>query len=89
MALPTVRSSSTSDELVKTDKPTLLVFHEVCQHHKETYNLSYWIQPHEWAEVQKEAKQRGFEIPDINIIQVHFRPIEWEPSMRYLEVERN
>lgn len=89
VALPTVRSSSTSDELVRTDKPTLLLFLEVCQHHKETYNLSYWMQPHEWEGIQKEARQRGYEIPDVTIIQVHFRPIDWEPSMRWMEVERS
>lgn len=89
MALPTVRSSSTSNELVSTDKPTLLLFLEVCQEHKRTYDLTYWMSHTDWVAMQRLAESNGYKIEDQNIIQVHFRPINWEPSMKWMEMERN
>lgn len=89
VALPTLRSVGMGQAMVQTEKPTYLLGKEVCQHHKETYNLGDWISKGDWEALQDLAHQSGYHIPEVDIMGVEFRPIGWEPS-RHLELtDRN
>lgn len=88
IALPTIRDSS-SGTPVETKDPTLLLMPSVCQRHKQEYNLTYWIPESEWHKIRDAARGRGFIIPDTKLIGVQFRPIGYEPSMKWMELNRH
>lgn len=85
--LPTLRTAGDEGEMVKTDRPTVLLGREVCQDHRDTYNLADWMPAGDWAVLQEAARANGYVIPDAPLIGVQFRPVGWKPN-RTLEVER-
>lgn len=87
VCVPTVRESS-SGNMVETGDPTLLLMPEVCQRHKDDYNLTYWFPEDSWERMRAEAKNRGYAFPEAKMIEIQFRPVGWEPKNKYLEVER-
>lgn len=87
VALPTIRTAGESNEMVVTDKATHLLFKEVCQKHKDNYNILDWFQGNDWDYVQEAARHHGRYIPDPHLIEVMFKPIGWTPN-RSLELER-
>ena len=86
--LPTIRTSGDSTTFVETDQPTTLLMREVCQAHRDIYNLSDWIPPADWAYIQEAARSRGYQIPRPDLIIVTFRPIGWKPR-RTIPLERS
>lgn len=45
-----------SDDMVKTDRPTYLIGREVCQAHRDTFNLFDWFHASEWVHLQEAAR---------------------------------
>jgi hypothetical protein len=87
LELPTMRSVGESQAMVQTDKPTLLLCQEVCSYHKEHYNLRDWVSLGDWDAIRELAFERGYAIPEIAVMVVHFGPCPMTPK-RYLELER-
>ena len=87
--VPTLRSVGMGQAMVQTTHPTFLLGKEVCQRHRDDYNLSEWIHTGDWAALQDLAHENGFHLPPLGIVTVQFRPIGWTPG-RHLElVDRN
>lgn len=87
IALPTVRTKGMTNEMVVTNRPTLLLGKEVCTDHARTYILSDWMNEKDWKHLQEAARANGYDIPNINIIRIEFKPLGWTPE-RSLELER-
>lgn len=68
-------------------EPTILIGREVCQTHKDTYNLFNWIQRKEWAALREAARCHGVEMPAGELLVVKFMPVGWTPQCR-LVMER-
>lgn len=86
--LPTVRENS-EGRMVETDKPTLIILPEVCEGCKESYNFEDWFDARDWRDMQHEAQQRGFNLPERRLIEIVFRPLGWDPNQRWLPMERS
>lgn len=87
IAVPTIRTKGMTTDMVQTDKPTLLIAKEVCQQHRDTYNLVDWIKPSDWTALQEVAMCNGYTLKEASLIDVRFYPVGWEPQ-RYMELER-
>jgi hypothetical protein len=87
VVLPTVRTNE-SGEFVKQDKPTLLLMVGVCCEHRNHYVLSDWISSEDWKEMKRIAESNGFSFPDRELITITFRPLDWNPNMKWMEIER-
>ncbi len=70
------------------DKPTYLIGHEVCETHRNNYNLMDWIRPQEWALLREAAHSKGFNIPEQALAVIKFMPLGWTPERGYIEVDR-
>lgn len=68
------------NDMAVTDQPTYLICKEVCQFHKERYNLQDWFAAADWKTMQEAAYAHGFHLQDTSVIAVTFRPIGWLPS---------
>lgn len=88
IVVPTLRTSSTSDEFVETADPTIITAPEVCQRHKETYDLTYWLKPQDWAKMNDVARSQGRKLEDQKLIQIRWRPVGWTPQAKWMELER-
>ena len=86
--LPTVRSVGDSLAMVRTDQPTILLCREVCEHHKQTYNLAQWINEADWQYIREAARESGYAIPSIELVTVQFRPVGWHPR-NTIPIERS
>lgn len=86
--VPTLRSVGDNVAMVKTTRPTVLLCREVCQHHRDLYVLSDWINATDWAYIQEAAIMNGLVVPEMTVIPVTFRPIDWHPGHGYLELGR-
>lgn len=86
--VPTIRTAGDTDELIRTDRPTILIFDPICLSHCKYYKLSDWMDNKDWHNMQGEAKLRGYTLPDREFIVVRFMPLDWNPSHRYMEIER-
>lgn len=86
--LPTLRSQGMEHTMVETKRPTTLLCQPVCQGHRDTYNLADWIKTGDWAALQDLAHEKGYHIPEITLIAVQFRPLDWHPR-HSLELERS
>lgn len=76
-----------SNDMVKTDKPTYLLGREVCQLHRDTYNLFDWFGANEWDHLVEAARHRGFDLPLASNVIITFRPVGWRPGQT-MEMER-
>lgn len=86
--VPTLRSVGEGQAMVETTRPTLLICREVCDTHKDSYNLADWISLHDWQAMQEAAEANGYFIPNVGTIGVSFRPVDWHPLHGYMEIER-
>jgi hypothetical protein len=77
--VPTLRSVGMTQEMVKTDRPTVLLCAEVCERHRNGYSLRDWISTGDWDAIRDLAHQKGYTIPDIMLIEVHFGPVGYTP----------
>lgn len=81
VALPTIRTVGETSEMVQTDKPTYLLFPEVCERHRQTYNLMDWFSSvHDWRYIQEAARANGYLVPEPNLMPVEFKPLYWNPK---------
>lgn len=85
--LPTIRVNPDGND-TRTDKPTYLLFPEVCPTHRRTYNLMDWFgSPSDWSYIQEVGRSRGYRVPDAKVLVIHFHPLGWTPP-HSLEVLR-
>ena len=88
ISIPTIRTKGETEEMVETDKPTLLIGQPICLIHKQSYNLLDWVNLYEWKRIEEAAIAKGFKFDTRKSVIITFRPAGWNPSMRYLELER-
>lgn len=88
IAIPTMRSKGESTDWTETTDPTYLIGPPLCRAHTETYKLSDWFPPNEWAAMQEGARSRGLKIADQAVIKVEFKPLGWTLGCKYMELER-
>jgi hypothetical protein len=80
--------NATVNNAVKTDKPTYLIGVGLCADHAKTYRFIDWFQPKEWRLLQEAGRAKGFHIPEPHLLTIEWKPLGWNPSQGYLEVER-
>lgn len=85
--LPTIRTVGETKQMVQTTQPTYLLGREVCQRHRDTYNLLEWFGQADWSQLQEAARANGYLIPAPKLMTVEFRPLNWHPR-NTLELER-
>lgn len=85
--LPTIRTLGDSSVMIRTERPTVLLGREVCQAHRDSYNLTDWVSAADWALLDEAARANGFELPSAVLTVVQFRPVGWTPT-RHFELER-
>lgn len=87
--VPTLRSVGMEKAMVQTTQPTILVGKEVCQQHRDSYNLKEWMSAGDWTALQDLAHEQGYHLPEMGVILVRFHPLGWTPK-RHLELtDRN
>ncbi len=77
-----------SGNIIKTDKPTYLIGVGLCDGHAASYKFTDWFEAKEWRLLQEAGRQKGVYVPEPHLLVIHWRPVGWEPSQGYLEVER-
>lgn len=89
IALPTIRTAGT--QLVKTDRPTYLIFKEVCDQHRQSYTIEQCgLKTGDWTAIQDVFRKErpDLQVPNPKLITIHFMPLGWTPRSGYLELER-
>jgi hypothetical protein len=80
---------SESNNYIKTDQPTYLISGTaLCQKHRTNFKLVNWMKPQDLKAVQEAARTRGLHIPNPNMIPVEFKPLDWKPHCKWMELER-
>lgn len=88
--VPTMRSIGMGQAMVKTAQPTILVGKEICQTHRDSYNLKDWLSAGDWKAMQDLAHETGFHLSNMDLVVVRFHPLGWTPNGSHLELtDRN
>lgn len=75
--------------MIKSERPTYLMFNEVCDTHKESYAIEHCgLKESDWAYIREAARDNGYILEEPSITMFQFKPIGWTPSRGYLELER-
>lgn len=85
-----MRSIGMGQAMVKTAQPTILVGKEICQTHRDSYNLKDWLSAGDWKAMQDLAHETGFHLSNMDLVVVRFHPLGWTPNGSHLELtDRN
>jgi len=87
--IPTVRTKGMSDEMVETDRPTVLIGEAICRLHMDTYIFTEWLGRHEWEIIKEAAEEKGFKLQMGKNVIVTFKPLGWEPGHDHMELMRS
>lgn len=87
--VPTLRSAGLGQPMVETNKPTILLGKEVCQRHRDNYNLADWIPEGDWEAMEDVAHMNGYALKPMALVTINFRPLGWTPKREYLELQRD
>jgi len=73
--------------LAHTDQPTILLGREVCEAHRLTYKFLDWFGVVDWEALLEAARSHNVVLDSVSIT-VQFKPVGWEPGVKYMERER-